>query len=285
MNHDVPPGNPAASPEPAPAATAGSGSVHLPTTPVFLKRDEAFGWPEGPRLFYLLSSSGTFKCRNHEFFRSCVPAEGGPSALAPQEPFVECGFPVIPRGLFEQVVGFFDRIRLLHNSEASVLLTYDRDTEEVEAVVPPQTATVVRYADGYQHPIGLYYYPPTDLKPSQVVFGDIHSHVNLSAYSSATDVEDEAHSAGLHIVVGRLAQEPMETHIEVVVDGSRFELDLEQVVEGYGARSPGFPPEWVGQVAIEASSSWYANDRSSNAGSWSTDGWERRSTEGDMDAR
>ena len=198
---------------------------------------------------------------------------------------MECGFPVIPRELFEQVVGFFDRIRELHNSEASVLLVYDRETEEVDVVVPPQTATVVRYADGYQHPIGLYYYPPTDLAPSQVIFGDIHSHVNLSAYSSATDVEDEAHSAGLHIVVGRLYQEPMETHIEVVVDGGRFQLELDQVVEGYGARAPGFPQEWVEQVSVEASSSWYSNERGSGAGSWSSDGWARRSTDGDMDAR
>jgi proteasome lid subunit RPN8/RPN11 len=234
-----------------------------PSTPLLIKRDDEFEWPEDQRMFYLLANTGLFKCRNHEFFRSCVPAHQGPSELADQEPLMECSFPLIPRVLFERVVGFFDQIRLLHNSEVSVLLAYDRENEAVELVVPEQTATVIRYSDGWQHPIGLHYYPPLDLPPSWVVFGDIHSHVDLAAYSSGTDVHDETHSAGLHIVIGRLYREPMDVHVEAVVDGERFEMKLEDVVEGYEARSLDVPDEWMGKVEIEAtsaSSSWSVSE-------------------------
>jgi hypothetical protein len=241
-----------------------------PTTPLFVKRDEDFEWPRDRRMFYLLAGTGLFKCRNHEFFRSCVPARQGPSELAGQEPFVQCSFPMIPRVLFERVVGFFDRIRELHNSEASVLLAFDRGRGAVRSIVPRQTATVIRTSDGYQHPIGLFYFPPTDLPPDWVVFGDIHSHVDMAAYSSATDVDDETHSAGLHIVLGRLYLEPMESHVAAVVDGERFEMKLADVVEGYEQRSRDVPDEWISKVEIEAASSW-SSAWSSSEGSSSSD--------------
>ena len=189
---------------------------------------------------------------------------------------MKCSFPQIPRVLFERVVGFFDKIKHLHNSEASVLLAYDREEGAVQLVVPDQTATVIRYSDGYQYPVGLYYYPPTDLPRHWVVFGDIHSHVDLAAYSSATDKRDEEHSAGLHIVLGQLYREPMQAHVEAVVDGERFVLKLEDVVEGYEARSSEVPEEWIAKVEIEASYGWSSGGSttsSSGSGSWSSNGW------------
>jgi proteasome lid subunit RPN8/RPN11 len=250
-----------------------SKQVVIPASAVnslVIKRGEDFEWPEDRKMFYLLASTGLFKCRNHEFFRSCVPATKGPGELVQQESFMECGFPTIPRELFEQTVGFFDEIRKLHNSEASVLLAFDRENRSVHLVVPEQTATVIRYSDGYQYPVGLYYYPPTDLPANWILFGDIHSHVDMAAYSSETDVEDETHSAGLHIVVGRLYKEPMETHVEAVVDGERFSLQLEDVIEGYTKRSKDVPTEWIAKVKTESKSNWTDGYGSS---SWSADGW------------
>ena len=243
--------------------------AHATMNSLLIKRDQDFEWPHNRKLFYLLASTGLFKCRNHEFFRSCVPATKGPGELAEQESFMECGFPMIPQKLFEQTVGFFDRIRELHNSEASVLLAFDRQEQSVHLVVPEQTATVIRYADGYQSPVGLFYYPPTDLPSNWTVFGDIHSHVDMAAYSSPTDVEDELHSAGLHVVVGKLYSEPMDTHLEAVVDGERFSLEFHDAIEGYQARSDDFPAEWVAKLSVEQQSGW----NSSQAATWSSEGW------------
>ena len=113
--------------------------------------------------------------------------------------------------------------------------------------------------------------------------------MNLAAYSSGTDIDDETHSAGLHIVVGRLYQEPMETHVEAVVDGRRFALRFEDVVEGYEARSLDVPDAWIDKVAIEAStwtSSWSTTSSSSSSwssGSWSSYGWANGADASDED--
>ena len=83
------------------------------------------------RLYYVVARDGLFIGRNHEFFRSCVPARRGPGDLAEQRPFLEPSFPVLDQELLEQIVGFFDRIAELHASEASVLLAWDRAEERV----------------------------------------------------------------------------------------------------------------------------------------------------------
>ncbi len=231
-----------------------------PITPVIIKtRPEAVVWPEGERMFYVLGSNGLHICRNHGFFKSCAPARDWPSELAEQESFLLPDYPKIPRESFERIVGFFDRIGELHGSEASVILAWDPARRCVEIVVPRQTGTVYTSSTtGKPHPIGLHYYPPTDLPPEWIVFGDVHSHVNLSAYASATDKSDEEHSPGLHIVVGRIHTEPPEIHIDAVVDGTRFSIEREDVIEGYHERSRDVPQSWIDmvQVEVEEYSSW-----------------------------
>ncbi len=68
-----------------------------------------------------------------------------------------------------------------------------------------------------------------------------------------TDIEDEVHRPGLHIVVGRIGSEPPELHIEVTVDGDRFAVkDYKMVLEGYHQRRPEeVPDEWMEQVTVE----------------------------------
>jgi len=222
-------------------------------TPILVKTGEENPWPEGERLFYLLARDGLYRCRQHEFFRSCVKAEGGPSELAEQEALFEARFPSIPRSLIERAVGFFTQIADLHGSEAAALLAWDRGENRVRLVVPHQTATMSGSRTGYRYPIGVHYDTPHDLPDDWVVFGDIHCHVNYAAYASHTDVQDELHSAGLHIVVGRIWNEPPEFHVEAVVDSKRFVLQLEAVSEGYQRRRLGVESRWIAQVDIEES--------------------------------
>jgi proteasome lid subunit RPN8/RPN11 len=227
-----------------------------PTTPVLVKSTPDIPWPEGERVFYLVGREGLFICRNGEFFRSCVPAARGPSALASQAPFLTPRFPPIPRSLFERVVGFFDRIAELHGSEAAAMLVWDRRAERVRLVVPEQTATVYRAWDGYRSAIGVHYLPPTDLPVDWIPFGDVHSHVHMAAYASGTDVADETHAAGLHIVVGRIQKEPPEIHVEAVVDGTRFHLDVRDVIVDYRKRRRNVPQEWIDRVTLEEQASY-----------------------------
>jgi hypothetical protein len=230
---------------------------------VIAKTTPELAWPEGERLFYLVARDGLFICRDTEFFRSCVPARHGPSALLAQEAFLAPHFPLIPRALFEYAVGFFDRIAELHGSEAAAIWIWDRRAAQVRLVVPDQTATVYRSWDGYRSPIGVHYHPPTNLPAHWIPFGDVHSHVNGAAYASGTDKHDEEHVAGLHIVVGRIQHEPPEIHVEAVADGKRFKLKPGDVIEDYAQRNCDVPREWIDRVEIDESSSyWYSGSLS-----------------------
>ena len=100
---------------------------------------------------------------------------------------------------------------------------------------------------GATYPIGVKYRFPQDLPKHWTVFCDIHSHCEMGAYASQTDIDDEDNFTGLHIVVGRLHQEPPEFHVEGVVDGTRFPVEWDDVVAGYQHRRV-FPAEWLDQV-------------------------------------
>jgi hypothetical protein len=228
-----------------------------PLVPVVLKTKRESSWLEQEPIFYVVGRDGLHVCRNHEFFRSCVPAVGGPSELEEQGSFLKPRFPRIPRRIFERAVGFFDRVADRHGSEAAVLLAWDRKARRVRLVVPQQTATMSGGWRGSRGtPIGVHYVPPADLPRGWVPFGDIHSHVNFAAYSSYTDRHDETHSAGLHVVVGRIHREPPEIHVEAVVDGVRFALDAADVIEDYRKRQTQVPEAWLERVKIEVSSAY-----------------------------
>jgi proteasome lid subunit RPN8/RPN11 len=237
-------------------SAAGNGSGR-PITPVLVKTSKNLPWPEGERIFYILGRNGLYLCRNHEFFRSCVPARHGPSELEEQTVLLVPRFPTIPRALFERAVGFFERVADLYRAEATVLLIWDRTEECVRLVVPVQKATISRGWNDNRYPIGVHYVPPSDLPPGWVPFGDIHSHVDYSAYASSTDVADETHAAGLHVVVGRISQEPPEIHVEAVVDGTRFALEPSRVIENYRGRRMDVPEGWIDRVKVEEVTSYW----------------------------
>ena len=230
-------------------------SSDLPLTPIYLKTDETMAWPED-RTFYVLSRDGLFLCRNHPFFSSCVPADRWPSELAGQTPFLQFDYPRLPRRLIEQVVGFFDIIGERYASEAAVVLAWNRETQEMEALVPEQTGTVSSGYYGKQYPMDLHYELPS-LPAHLLLIGDIHSHVDGPAYASWTDKADEAYRPGLHLVVGRILDEPPEFYCAVVADGTRFRVkDLGLVLEGYHRRRRDeVPPEWIAKVNVEEWSS------------------------------
>jgi proteasome lid subunit RPN8/RPN11 len=221
-------------------------------TPILVNTTGTIEWPSDERVFYVLGSNGLFLCRNHQLFRSCVPARNYPSELGEQDTFLKLRCPKVPRRLLELIVGFFARVGKLHGSEAGVILAWDNTASRMRIIVPPQKATVSTSSwRGTVYPIGLHYETPTDLPKDWTIIGDVHSHVDEAAYASGTDKHDEKHRAGLHIVVGRLYREPPEFHLEAVVDGTRFEVPFNLVFEGYKKRRLGIPQDWLDKLTIE----------------------------------
>lgn len=239
-------------------------------TPIHLKVRDREPWPEGESVFYRLAGNGLYVCRNHQFFRSCVPAPDWPSELAEQKTFLELRYPRVPQRLFELIVGFFAKVGELHGSEAGVLLAWDANAQRIRPIVPEQTATVSRGWSGRNYPIGLHYDIPEVLPAGWTLIGDVHSHVDEAAYTSGTDERDEEHKAGLHIVVGRISREPPDIHIAAVVDRTRFRVSVESVIEKYERRCLKVPARWMEKIKIKAygsSSNYSSGGYSSTYGS------------------
>lgn len=221
-------------------------------TPIYLKPEVDMSWPEDD-VFYLLTGDGLFLCRNHDYFRSSVPADRAPAELASHAKSLRLNYPKLPRLIFERVVGFFERVADLHGSEAAALIVHDKRAGEVGVIVPDQVAAVGRsWWSNHLYPVDVHYEVPV-LPPHLALIGDIHSHVDGPAYASYTDVQDEVHRPGVHMVVGRIHREPPELHIEVTVDGHRFAVtDHRQVIEGYHRRRcDEVPTEWLERVEVE----------------------------------
>ena len=229
--------------------------MKIPTSqlaiPVYLKTDAAMPWPKDEPVFHLLTGDGLFICRNHPFFRSSSPVRTGPAELAGHQPFLDLKYPKIPRDLFETIVGFFDRIGMEHGAESAVLFAWNRETQTVELVVPPQQAMVGHDWKGRPFPLNVCYDVP-ELPEELILFGDAHCHVDGYASASKTDVDDEAGRPGLHIIVGRIHREPPEIRVDVTVDGSRFHVRNHQaVIGGYRKRRyDNIPAEWIARVEV-----------------------------------
>jgi len=221
-------------------------------TPIYLKLDDQTPWPSDESVFHLLGQDGIFCCRNHPFFRSCVPAPAFPRELAPIAPSLQLSYPRLPRPLIETIVGFFDLVAERSGAEAAVLLVWDQSTQRIEPWVPQQTGTVMDSWQGSPFPIDLHYEIPS-LTPGHLLIGDVHSHVDGPAFASHTDRADELHQAGLHLVVGRIRNEPPQFHCDVTVDGTRFQVrDLSLVLEGYRTRQrEAVPGDWLEQVTAK----------------------------------
>ena len=87
--------------------------------------------------------------------------------------------------------------------------------------------------------------PPTPEGFSRL--GTWHSHAMFQAYHSREDHLDEMGEDGLHIVVGGLDLPIPSFSCSFMINGRRFFLNKEEVIEGY-ERSL-FPPEgWIENV-------------------------------------
>lgn len=241
------------------------------SAPVYLKTDKDEPRPSDP-FFYYITGDGIFKCRNNMFFKSSVKVDKLPGTLAEHTSKLTLEFPIIPKALIERVVGFFSLIHKKQNSEAAVVLVWNTLTSQVEIVCPPQRATVTSgWKSSWDNkeykgsPLDVFYEIP-ELPPHLIQFGDIHSHVTMSAFTSWTDENDEVHRPGIHAVVGRIDQEPPHFHIEACVDGMRFSIkDTDHIWEPYEKRDElTVPPEWIDMVKLEVQKSWWGSKDSTS---------------------
>jgi hypothetical protein len=220
-------------------------------TPILLKTSDEMPWPEEESVFHLVTANGLFLCRNHRFFTSSVPVDRWPPELAAHTPFLRLRYPRLPQRLFERIIGFFAVIGETFGAEAVALLAWNETDSRVEVVVPRQRSLVSSGWNGRSYPLSVEY-EVLPLPEGWVWIGDAHSHADEPAFASAQDERDELHRPGLHLVVGRICDEPPEFHLEATVDGTRFRIkSLEALVEGYKRRRTAeVPSAWIENVEV-----------------------------------
>jgi hypothetical protein len=226
--------------------------------PVYLKTTPDMPRPADPE-YYLVTRSGTFLCRNHAFFSSDVRTTRGPSALEFHAEKCSIRYPKLSQAALEFAVGFFDQVYDLHGSEAVILLFWDLKRQRYKLWVPQQEPTVWETSGGHRTALDVAYQVPVPLPQAHLLVGDIHSHADLDAYASHQDRHDEFYRDGVHVVVGRIDEEPPQFHLDIAVDGQRFLLKFGQFLRGYHRRRQLVPQAWMDKVQVKVKRSWWVS--------------------------
>jgi len=218
--------------------------------PIYMKTSEDMPRPKDPE-YYMMTASGLFLGRNHQFFSSDVPAKRAPRSLARQKSFCEVRYPKLGVAALEYIVGFFDRVFQKHGSESIVLLFWNQQKQRYKLWVPLQEATVWESYSGIRSAMDVTYEVPIPMPRNHLLVADIHCHCDFGAYTSYTDERDEQYRDGVHAVVGHIARDPPQFHLDIAIDGTRFRMDCDQLFKGYHRRRRDVPQKWLDQVKVK----------------------------------
>lgn len=132
----------------------------------------------------------------------------------------------IPAVTFAKIVEFFKEVYEKYDSECIVMVHYNKKKKRYRIEVPEQEVS----------PASLDYKSEDAYKDYDVV-GTIHSHCNMSAFHSGTDIHDEIDRDGIHITVGKIMNEYPQISAEIVANGSRFKVEPTDYIDGLGFKT------------------------------------------------
>ncbi len=214
---------------------------------------------------YIMAADGIYYEQNDDLFHASTlvkefynPLNFGTMSMLKGTEFFEPRFPILPKKLLEQCLGFFTRIELTHDAECGLVLLYNPDTMEYSWCCPEQEGG--GWDLKFTVPV-----PGKDYDERLVHFGDVHLHPGMAAYHSGTDHKDEmTASDGLHLVVGTpkswgewdnkqkkyiqaedQPKKPNEYCAVFVSDGNRFKIDPALVFETMDLTPKNFPGSWL----------------------------------------
>jgi PRTRC genetic system protein A len=176
---------------------------------------------------YVVASNGAFLSIKNDFVDAIVPSKEL-AGLREQKNYCKWKLPPIPAALMYQVVKFFKEVADKHDTEVAVLLHFGEGEWGVS--VPKQQVS----AGHVDYKVGV-----ADRMPGKRMIGTMHSHVDMSAWHSSTDDDDEAQFDGLHVTLGKMDRVPQFVDVDatVVVRGAKFTIAHNRFTEGL-AKSP-----------------------------------------------
>jgi hypothetical protein len=201
-------------------------------------------------VYYQVAANGLFLVRDTPLYRATTRVTTGVPGLHPSREELVVRFPPLPVALVEPILAFFREVYERWTGEAIVLLFLCPESGEYRALVPPQEIPGYRDAWGRPRAYLRLRYGSVARPEGFVRFGSIHSHAELPAGASCTDLEDEEHGDGLHVVYGRIDRDAPARSAACVVSGRRFDLEPELVVPECRVPDTPAPREWLEQVSF-----------------------------------
>lgn len=172
---------------------------------------------EGP-VEYIIASNGAFLSIKNDNWDAIVPTKEI-SSLLEQKKKCKWKLPAIPQALMYQIIKFFKEVRDKHDTEVAVLLHFGEGGWAVTVPDQEVTGAHVDYKPGLE-----------DRVPGKRMVGTMHSHVDMSAWHSSTDDDDEAQFDGLHVTLGkmqRVGHGYVDVDASAVIRGETFPIEFE----------------------------------------------------------
>jgi hypothetical protein len=169
----------------------------------------------------LVARNGLFIQKENVAFAATVPVTQL-NHLQEVKSEVTLKVPPLPGELFQEAFLFFREVFSVYRSESILLLYYSAEKG------------YLLYAPGQRVDFASIDYDEAIRIEGYALIGSIHSHGSMSAFHSGTDLHDEVTFDGIHVTVGNLR--PGDNHFslscQIAVNGNRFELEPEKVLDG-----------------------------------------------------
>jgi len=173
---------------------------------------------------YIIAKSGIYLKKKLDLIESLTPVDKI-SFLEDIPTFAEMNISMIPKNYFINIIAFFKEVYKLYKSEAGVLLYYNRSKRSYKIHVPKQEASGASLS-----------YKADDVFKDHILIGSIHSHGNMTAFHSSTDVGDELNFDGIHFTVGKITSEFFDLCGSIAVNGMRVPIEPERYITGIESR-------------------------------------------------
>ena len=223
-----------------------------PLVPVVLK-DDAFTPPDA-EAYYVVAGNGFFLTRRTDLYTATVPVGGGVPGLRPQEARLDLRLPRrLPRPMIESALGFFRAVWDRWEGEAILVVFYAPPTAgrpvRYRLAAPPQKIRGRMEHGRFRAELRLEYGACPRPGDEWRKLGTFHSHGSLGARHSMIDEVDERWETGLHVTAGHVKASPPEFEAAFVVNGARFPIPVDDVLERTRA-ARGWPKAWMERIEV-----------------------------------
>lgn len=140
----------------------------------------------------------------------------------------------VPAELCAKIYDFFKRIYDKYQTEAEVILTADYQTKEWKAFIPTQKVTGSSVNSVFD---------PEHIARRHLIVGTMHSHCNMGAFHSGTDINDASDLDGIHFTIGHLGHEKPQIAVMVMMNKIQFNYEPEEVSD-FSKIGEFQAPEW-----------------------------------------